>query len=230
VPISTPVLPHRSVWSLESLSRDDLLALLDGAACLKRAARAGQPFTLLRGKNLALLGEFQNELLMSAATALGAKVAFLCTPDARGLNGSARVLGRLYDAVDAGPMAAAALEQLNRDAGVPVFNGLGSDDHPTRVIAELLSMQEHAGKPLSGLKLLFIGDPQTPCGKALRQAACLTGIHLGLDGPAADADFVIDASSRTHWTLTGRTGPIDDAKRADDRFYIVQALLANTIG
>jgi ornithine carbamoyltransferase len=212
------------------LSRADLLALLDGAARLKQAARAGQPSTPLRGKNLALLGDTQGELMRRAATELGAKVALLSAPGGHGLNGSARLLGRLYDAVDCGPMAASALELLDRDAGVPVFNGLGADDHPTRVLAELLAMQEHAGKPLPGLKVLFIGDPKTASGKALQQAAALAGIELRLGGSAADADFVIDASRPTHWMLSGRTGPIDDAQRADNRRFVVQALLANTIG
>jgi ornithine carbamoyltransferase len=230
VSFSSPALPHHSVWSLDSLSRTDVMALLDGAGLLKQAARAGQPSTPLRGKNLALLGEGQNQLLGRAATELGAKVAFLSAPAGSGLTDSARLLGRLYDAVDGGPMAAAALEQLDRDAGVPVFNGLGADEHPTRVLAELLAMRERAGKPLSGLKLVFIGDPDTACGKALRQAAALTGIDLRLGGPPADADFVIDASSPTHWTLSDRNGPIDDVERADDRRYIVQALLTNAIG
>jgi ornithine carbamoyltransferase len=229
VKFTSPVLPHRSVWSLGGLSRADLLAVLDGAGRLKQAARAGKLPIPLRGKNLALLGDVRDELLARAATELGAKVALLSAADGNGLNGSVRLLGRLYDAVDGGPMAAAALEQLDRDAGVPVYNGLGTDDHPTRVLAELLAMREHADKPLSALKVFFIGDPQTPCGEALRQAADLTGIDLRLSGSPAGADFVIDASNRTHWTLSDGTGPIDDAERADDRRFIVQALLVNTI-
>jgi ornithine carbamoyltransferase len=230
VKFSSPSLPHRSTWSLQNLSCDDVLALLDGAGRLKRAARAGQPCTPLRGKNLALLGEVEDGLLRRAATELGAKVAFLSAQGGHGLNGSARLLGRLYDAVDGGRMPDAALEQLNRDAGVPVFNGLGADDHPSRVLAELLTIQEHAGKALAGLRVLFIGDPETPCGKALRRAAALTGIDLRLGGPRGDAQFVLDASSPAHWTLSDANGPIDDAERADDRRFVVQALLANTIG
>lgn len=226
---SSPVLPHRSVWSIDGLSRADLLALLEGAGRLKQAACAGKLPLPLRGKNLALLGDVRDELLRRAATELGAKVAFLSAAGSHGLNGSARLLGRLYDAVDGGPISPAALEQLDRETGVPVFNGLGADDHPTRVLADLLAMKEHTDKPLSALRVLFVGDLHTPCGEALRQAAALTGIDLRLSGAPAGADFVIDASNRMHWTLSDGTGPIDEAERADDRRFIVQALLVNTI-
>lgn len=229
VNLLSPVLLHRTVWSYDGLSRADLLALLDSAGRLKQAARAGKASAPLRSKNLALLGDARNELLRRAATDLGAKVASLSSAGGNVLNGSARLLGRLYDAVDGGPMSPAALEQLAQEADVPVFNGLGTDDHPTRVLAELLAMQEHTDKPLSALKVLFVGDLHTPCGHALRHAAALTGIDLCLDGTQAGADFVIDASNPVRWTLSDGTKAISDEERADDRRFIVQALLVNTI-
>jgi ornithine carbamoyltransferase len=235
VKFAPPVFHHRSVWSIDRLSQADLLALLDTAARLKQSARAGHPSMPLRGKHLALLckgGACDGDhRVVQAARDLGAKVACLRTGDTQ-LDGSAQLLGRLYDAIDCEDMDRALVDRLDRDAGIPVFNGLDAEDHATGVIAELLSMQEHGARPLAGLAVCFVGDPGTPRGKAMLRAAALAGMELRIATPrdaTAATEFVIEAQSDGRWTLTGRDGRIDDAERLHNRRYTVQAVLVQTL-
>ncbi|WP_372526002.1 ornithine carbamoyltransferase subunit F [Piscinibacter sp.] len=190
-----PNLHHRRLWSLDELSRRDVQALLTTAEGLKRAADAGDPHRLLRGKNLALLCDAQTdercEVFNRAATELGAHVARIRPSDSR-VEGrgvvpeTARVLGRLYDAIECEGMAPALVEDVERDAGVPVYNGLCSDAHPTRVLADLLTMQERSGKPLAGMAVCFVGDPRSDHGDALLQAAALLGMDLRVVTPTGE--------------------------------------------
>lgn len=182
-----PSVHHRHLWSVESLSAADIRDLLDVARRLRAAAHSGQTGASLRGRNLALLNDAAPAdgagSLRHAAIGLGAQVSHLRPSDARLLAhgtdpSTARLLGRLYDAIDCEDMPAALVADVAREAGVPVFNGLGSTRHPTRVLAELLAMQEYSGKALDRLSVRFVGDPTSPCGAALLRAAAATGIEL----------------------------------------------------
>jgi ornithine carbamoyltransferase len=236
VTFSSQALPYRSVWSLDAVSRSDLLRLLSVATRLKQAARDGVSSAPLRGKNLALLGHGVHDdaavLLREAATALGAKVA--CLDAARQpaeVERSARLLGRLYDAVDCGAMAPELLRAVERDAGVPVFNGLAADEHPTRVLAVLLALSEARDAALSGVCVRLVGDPDSLCGKALRQAAVCLGLQLRMAERAdavMDADFVLDTTDPARWTLADRQGNVG-ANEREDRRYTLQALLVSTM-
>ena len=142
-----PTLKPRSLNDFATLSAQDTSALLARAHELQFAARSGTPQRLLGGKNLGLLCEAADDadaaLFQRAAMALGAQVAqlrtslsTLSTPDE--VRHTARVLGRLYDAVDCMGMAPELVIVIGAEAGVPVFEGIASAQHPTAGLARLL--------------------------------------------------------------------------------------------
>ena len=129
------------------MSPRDVTAVLASARTLQRAAEAGKTQPLLRGKNLGLLCDADDDsdaaLFRRAAVELGARVAHIrpslsesSTPQE--VQHTARILGRLYDAVECQGMAAALVQQVGSSAGVPVYDGIASLDHPTALLAELL--------------------------------------------------------------------------------------------
>ena len=128
------------------MSPPDLNAVLVNARALQRAAQAGKTQPLLRGKNLALLCEADSgdaELFRHAAAELGAHVAHIRPSlselsTVQDVQNTARMLGRLYDAVECQGLAPALVDQVANDAGVPIYSGIASPDHPTAKLAELL--------------------------------------------------------------------------------------------
>ena len=142
-----PTIKHRCVLAFHHLSPHEVTALLANARSLQRAAKAGETQPVLRGKNLGLLCEADNDggaaLFRRAAVELGAHVAHirpslseLSTP--LEVQHTARMLGRLYDAVECQGMAPALVQQVGNDAGVPVYDGIASRGHPTANLADLL--------------------------------------------------------------------------------------------
>ncbi len=140
---------HRGVLSLDHLSSPrDMALVLDNARRLQRMARAGDIQPLLRGKKLGLLCEDDTEpqatLFRRAAVQLGAHVAHI-RPSLAGLRTpedvqhTAHMLGRLYDALECQGMASAVVRQLRRAAGIPVYDGIASPDHPTAALAGSLA-------------------------------------------------------------------------------------------
>lgn len=217
-------LHHRSLWSLDALSRDDVLALLETARALKRAGAL--PRTL-RGKNIALLSDTAGNghvaAFERAAASLGARVAKIhpgASPGTTyGPNGTARVLGRLYDAIDCEGLDPRYVQEIDRDAGVPVYNGLAGDTHPTHVLAVLLGLQERSGKPLAQLRVAYLGDPRTPAGDALLQAAALTGMELRVAAP------------RKRWPAAERMRQLQaQAERSGARLSLIELEDAATEG
>src|SRR5438105_1625953 len=141
-----PLIDHPHPLDFERLSPHDASVVLANARALRRAAQAGATQPLLRGKNLALLCETDDAssaLFRRAAVELGAHVAQirpslskLSTP--KDVESTARVLGRLYDALECEGVPAALVQQVRSEAGVPVYDGIGSHDHPTARLAEEL--------------------------------------------------------------------------------------------
>lgn len=136
---------HASILCLDPLSPEDITTVLADARSLQLIARSGQSHSLLRGKKLGLLCEADNELdailFRGAALEMGAHVAHvrpslsaLSTPQE--VQDTARMLGRLYDAVECQGMAPALVRQMGIDAGVPVYDGIASSDHPTARLGE----------------------------------------------------------------------------------------------
>lgn len=146
------MLKPQALWSLEGLTRGDLLTLVGSARALQRAAgEAGSRPAPLRGKNLALLSDDPDSpaahAFLRAATGLGAQVARVraTEPGPRELRDRAGLLGQLYDAIECQGLAEAELRQLDRGAGVPVFNGIASPSHPLKDLATLMTLQDIRG-------------------------------------------------------------------------------------
>ena len=142
-----PNLKHRSLTDFADMSSHDMSALLTQARELQSASRMGASQSLLRGKNLGLLCDAADAagaaLFQRAATALGAHVAHLRpslseSSTAQEVQHTARVLGRLYDAVDCVGMAPDLVRRIGTEAGVPVFEGIASPHHPTARLASEL--------------------------------------------------------------------------------------------
>ncbi|MEO5509444.1 MAG: ornithine carbamoyltransferase [Longimicrobiales bacterium] len=139
-------LKQLSISAFDQMSPREVSALLVDARALQRAAAAGHTQPLLRGKNFGLLCEADDvdaALFRSAAMEMGARVAHirpslseLSTPQE--VRRTARMLGRLYDAVECQGMVRALVQQVSNDAGVPIYDGIASKNHPTARLAELL--------------------------------------------------------------------------------------------
>ncbi|MBC8944746.1 MULTISPECIES: ornithine carbamoyltransferase [Xenorhabdus] len=170
---------------------DTLLTL---AVKLKANKKSGKEFPLLAGKNIALIFEKDSTRTRCAfevaAHDQGANITYL------GPNGSqighkesikdtARVLGRLYDGIQYRGYGQHIVETLAKYAGVPVWNGLTNEFHPTQLLADLMTMQEHSQKPLTELKLAYLGDARNNMGNTMLEAAALTGLDLRLVAPKA---------------------------------------------
>lgn len=230
----------RHLWTVDALSRSELRSLLDQAARLREADRqdAGTARAApLRGRNIALLCDGDAAaaaVLQQAASGLGAQVALLrasdTCPDGETVDRTtARMLGRLYDAIDCPGLAPEQVESIAVDAGVPVFNGLGGRDHPSRSLAELLGLLEHSGKPLEALRLGYLGDPGSDCARRWSRLAQTGGMALQrADAPEelpADLDLLIDARSGRP-TLSPAASA---AQREANRRFTLQAMLVTTM-
>jgi ornithine carbamoyltransferase len=96
---------------------------------------------------------------------------------------TARVLGRMYDAIEYRGASQTGVETLAKFAGVPVYNGLTAEYHPTQMIADIMTMREHSDKPVSQIKYAYIGDTRSNMGHSLMIAGCLMGMDVRICGP-----------------------------------------------
>jgi ornithine carbamoyltransferase len=231
-------LAHRRLWSLDALSRRDVPSLLDGARAIERAARSATPCRALRGMNIARLGQGLADSGIAAfdraASELVAQVTQIRPSEsrlaeARDARRTAGMLGRLYDAIDAGGLPDDQLLTLEREAGVPVFNGLATREHPLRVLVELLALRALGRRPLDTLSVRFGGASSSARGRALRQAAALAGIELRTPGstPPHDADFELGDDDTLR---TGAGDVVDRDAVAESRRYVLQAMLVASLG
>lgn len=149
------MLNHHALWSLQTLNPADLLMLIDSARQLQRAASLAEGSSRpLRGRNLALLSDDHAspaaDAFLRAATSLGAQVARVraSEPPSAALrppHEMAGLFGQLYDAIECQGLSEADLLRLDRDAGVPVFNGLASAGQPLHAVATLMAWQDLGG-------------------------------------------------------------------------------------
>ncbi len=160
--------------------------LLDLAAQLKAAKYAGTEQPRLRGKNIALIFEKTSTRTRCAfevaAHDQGASTTFLDPSGSQighkeSIKDSARVLGRMFDGIEYRGHGQEIVEELAEHAGVPVWNGLTDEWHPTQMLADLMTIQEHTSKPLSEVSLVYLGDARYNMGNSL----LITGALLGLD-------------------------------------------------
>lgn len=179
-------LRNRSLTKLLDLSPDEIRFLLELAAELKAAKAAGAEEQRLVGRNIALIFEKTSTrtrvAFEVAAYDQGAHVTYLGPTGTQighkeSMKDTARVLGRLYDGIEYRGFAQATVEDLARYSGVPVWNGLTDQFHPTQVLADVMTMGEHSDKPLGDIAYAFVGDARNNMGNSL----LVIGAKLGMD-------------------------------------------------
>src|SRR5512137_124794 len=155
---------------------EELKFLLKLAADLKKAKYAGTEQQRLRGKNLALIFEKTSTRTRCAfevaAYDQGAHVTYLVPEGSQighkeSMKDTARVLGRMYDGIEYRGFAQATVETLAEFSGVPVWNGLTNEFHPTQTLADVLTMTEHCSKPPGGIAYCYLGDARNNMGNSL---------------------------------------------------------------
>ncbi|MFZ2501552.1 MAG: ornithine carbamoyltransferase [Nocardioides sp.] len=177
---------NRSLLSLVHHSERDLHYLLDLSRDLKRAKYSGIQRRTLAGKNIALIFEKTSTRTRCAfevaAYDEGAHVTYIDPTSSQighkeSMKDTARVLGRMYDAIEYRGSAQHNVDELAQYAGVPVFNGLTDEFHPTQMLADVLTMTEHCSKPLHEISYAFVGDGRNNVANSL----LLVGAKLGMD-------------------------------------------------
>jgi ornithine carbamoyltransferase len=176
----------RHLLSLLHHTEQEIHHLLDVAGDLKQAKRGGTERQLLRGRTIALIFEKTSTRTRCAFEVAcydqGAHTTFLDPSSSQlghkeSVKDTARVLGRMYDAIQYRGSAHSVVEQLAAHAGVPVFNGLTDEHHPTQALADVLTMTEHCAKPLHDVSFAFVGDGHNNVASSL----LLIGSKLGMD-------------------------------------------------
>ena len=185
-------LQQQHFLKLTDYTADEVHALLDLAAELKAAKKAGREEQRLRGKNIALIFEKTSTRTRCAfevaAHDQGAKVTYLEPGSSQighkeSIKDTARVLGRMYDGIEYRGHGHETIEELARYAGVPVFNGLTDRYHPTQSLADLLTMREHSGKALAQTAYAYVGDARCNMGNSLLLAGALMGMDVRIGAP-----------------------------------------------
>ena len=179
-------LTGRHFLKLLDYTPEEINYLIDLAAELKRLKKAGIPVDTLRGKNVALIFEKTSTRTRSsfevAAHDLGMGCTYLDPSSSQigkkeSIRDTARVLGRMFEGIEYRGYGQEIVEELAKYAGVPVWNGLTNEFHPTQMLADLLTIREHLGK-LKGVKLVYMGDARYNMGNSLMVACAKMGMHF----------------------------------------------------
>ena len=170
----------------------EITQLLDLAADFKAKKKAGIPHKIHEGKNIVLLFEKDSTRTRCAFEVAGADLGMSVTylgPSGsqmgkkESIADTARVLGRMYDGIEYRGFAQTIVEDLAKYAGVPVWNGLTNEFHPTQILADLLTIREHFGE-LKGKKLVYMGDARFNMGNSLMVGCAKMGMHFVACSPA----------------------------------------------
>ena len=195
-------LKNRHLLSLVHHSEREINYLLDLSRDLKRAKYAGTEQPKLQGKNIALIFEKTSTRTRCAfevaAYDQGARVTYIDPNSSQighkeSMKDTARVLGRMYDAIEYRGFKQSIVQELADYAGVPVFNGLTDEFHPTQMLADVLTMIENCDKPLSEISYVYIGDARNNMGNSLLLIGAKLGMDVRICGPKAllpDAELV----------------------------------------
>ncbi|MEB8434362.1 ornithine carbamoyltransferase [Cocleimonas sp. KMM 6892] len=187
-------LRNRSLLTVRDFSPTELKFLLKLSADLKTAKYTGTEQQRLKGKNIALIFEKNSTRTRVgfevAAYDQGANVTFLGPTGSHighkeTIKDTARVLGRIYDGIEYRGFGQDIVEQLAEFSGVPVFNGLTNEYHPTQFLADALTMREHSEKPMSQIRYCFIGDAENNMGDSLLIGGAKLGMDVRLCAPKA---------------------------------------------
>ncbi|MCL1808154.1 MAG: ornithine carbamoyltransferase [Clostridiales bacterium] len=185
-------LKGRSFLTLMDFTPEEIRYLLDLSHDLKAKKRAGIFNYLLHGKNIVLLFEKSSTRTRCAFEVAcleeGGHVTFLDSGSSQmgkkeSLEDTAKVLGRFYDGIEYRGFEQGVVEDLAKFSGVPVWNGLTDVDHPTQILADLLTMEEHVAKPLNKVKVVFCGDVRNNMSYAWMYGCAKMGMHYVAYGP-----------------------------------------------
>ena len=179
-------LKNKSFLKLLDLTSEEIAGLLDLAADLKAKKKAGIPHKLHEGKNIVLLFEKDSTRTRCAFEVaghdLGMGVTYLGPTGSQmgkkeSIADTARVLGRMYDGIEDRGFGQEIVEDLAKYAGIPVWNGLTNEFHPTQILADFLTIREHFGD-LKGKKLVYMGDARYNMGNSLMVGCAKMGMHF----------------------------------------------------
>lgn len=179
-------LKGRSFLTLKDFTKEEIEYLVNLAAELKRKKKEGILTDTLRGKNIALIFEKTSTRTRcsfeTAAHDLGMGTTYLAPKSSQigkkeSIKDTARVLGRIYDGIEYRGYGQELVEELAKYAGVPVWNGLTNEYHPTQMLADLLTIKEHLGR-VEGVKLVYMGDARYNMGNSLMVLCAKMGMHF----------------------------------------------------
>ena len=226
-------LRNRSFLKLLDFTPKEIQYLLDLSRDLKRAKYAGNEVQTLKGKNIVLLFEKDSTRTRCAfevgALDQGAHVTYLGPSGSQmgkkeSMKDTARVLGRMYDGIEYRGYDQSTVETLAEYAGVPVWNGLTTEFHPTQILADFLTMTEHIDKPLNKITFCYLGDAKNNMGNSLMVGAAKMGMDFRAAAPKScqqDAELV--AKCREIAKETGAkitiTDNVEEAVKGCDFLY-----------
>jgi ornithine carbamoyltransferase len=185
-------LRNRSLLTVQDYTPREFRYLLDLARDLKRAKYARTEQRHLDGKEICLIFEKTSTRTRCAFEVAcydqGANVTYLDPTGSQighkeSFKDTARVLGRMYDAIEYRGSAQKGVETLAKYAGVPVYNGLTDEYHPTQMIADVMTMREYSDKPIADIKYAYVGDTRSNMGHSLLIVGCLMGMDVRICGP-----------------------------------------------
>ncbi len=190
-------LKGRSFLTLMDFTPEEIRYLLNLSENLKEKKRSGTTNYLLTGKNIVLLFDKTSTRTRCAfevaALEEGAHVTYLDSGSSQmgkkeSLEDTAKVLGRFYDGIEYRGYQQKVVEDLSKFSGIPVWNGLTDVDHPTQILADMLTIEEHVAKPLNKVKVVFAGDIRNNMSYAWMFGCAKMGMHFVAFGPKVLAD------------------------------------------
>ena len=214
----------RSFLKLLDFSPKEIRFLLDLSIDLKKAKYAGIEQPRLTGKNIALIFEKSSTRTRCAFEVAsydqGAKVTYLGPTGSQlgtkeTMKDTARVLGRMYDGIEYRGFAQEKVEELAKYAGVPVWNGLTNEFHPTQVLADFMTMMEHSDKPLHQVKFAYLGDARNNVGNSLLVGAAKMGMDFRSVAPklVQPTREIVSAANKIAATTGAKLLITDDLKK-----------------
>jgi ornithine carbamoyltransferase len=186
-------LHNRHFLKLLDFTPEEINYFLELAAELKKTKKEGKEKQLLKGKNIALIFEKSSTRTRCAfevaAYDQGANVTYLGPSGSQigqkeSMKDTARVLGRMFDGIEYRGFGQNIVEELAEYAGVPVWNGLTNEFHPTQILADFLTMTEHSDKPLNKMVFCYLGDARYNMGNSLMVGSAKMGIDFRIAAPA----------------------------------------------
>ena len=207
----------KSFLTLMDFGPEEIRYLLDLAKDLKANARSGIRSQMLKGKNICLLFEKTSTRTRCAFEVAccqeGGNVTFLDSKSSQmgkkeSLEDTAKVLGRFFDGIEYRGYDQSVVENLAKYAGVPVWNGLTDVDHPTQILADMMTIEEHVPKPLSQVKVVFCGDVRNNMSYAWMQGCAKMGMNFTAYGPKELAEQIDPDVIRRTKKVAEKTGAV----------------------